>query len=255
MYKKCLLLLAFSIVFLGCSRKTELAISAASFSEDELSLCKEVSCPEISVDYISFSGTAEIADKINTAIRKFIIASLYIGDADSAPTAETVSEAGIQFIEMYRTHSAEFPDMQMEYFADIDIQETYLSKTMVSIEMHHYLFTGGAHGYGATFFVNFDTQTGLEIPVEDLFEDYDKFEKLAEEKFRIANNIPLTEPINSTGFWFENDIFYLPEAIGFTDSHMVLIYNPYDIASYAAGPVELQIPKEEVIPYLTNTYR
>ena len=62
--------------------------------------------------------------------------------------------------------------------------------------------------------------------------------------------IPEDKPINSTGFWFENNTFYLPESIGFTKENVILLYNQYEIASYSSGPVELEISLEKVLPYL-----
>ncbi len=58
------------------------------------------------------------------------------------------------------------------------------------------------------------------------------------------------ESINSTGFWFENDRFYLPESIGLSKTNLLLVYNQYEIASYAGGPVALKIPLEELKEYL-----
>lgn len=249
------LLVVIFILILGCAKEPELVIAAESFSEKDLPLCQDVSCPEISIDYIKLAGVEEATNKINAAIRSFIIESLYLGDAAMPATATTIDEAATQFIEMYRTHNAEFPDMQMEYFADIDIHETFVSEKLLSLEMHHYLFTGGAHGYGATYFANFDPATGMEIPMEDLFEEYETFKKFAEAKFRAANDIPANGPINATWFWFEDDTFYLPETIGFTETSMILIYNQYEITSYAAGPVELQIPMIEVNPYVSKSLK
>jgi hypothetical protein len=38
--------------------------------------------------------------------------------------------------------------------------------------------------------------------------------------------------------------------IGFTEGTIILLYNQYDIASYAAGPIELEISREEAKPFL-----
>ena len=252
MLKRYIYFLIFTLIFLSCNKEQPLQISAESFSEKQLELCKTVSCPEISINYIKAIGEEEPSEKINKAITGFIIASLYMGDDESGPSATTISDAAIQFIEMYRTHSAEFPDMQLEYFAEINIQETYITPNFLSLEMRQYQFTGGAHGYGSTHFMNFDPQTGLELTLEELFADIDGFTDLAENKFKEIHEIPQEDDINSTGFWFDDDKFYLPETVGFLENSIVFIYNQYDIASYAAGPIELEIPLKEVTPYLAN---
>ena len=84
-----------------------------------------------------------------------------------------------------------------------------------------------------------------------LFKDLKTFTDFAEQKFREAHNISENEPINSTGFWFKDDTFSLPETVGFTKENIVFQYNQYDIASYAEGPIELTIPITEAKEFLT----
>lgn len=251
MLKKCSIIFILSLLLIGCNKEQPLQITAESFSEKQLKRCDTVTCPEISINYIRVVGDEEVTEKINKAITDFIIHSLYMGDDETDPTATTIPEAAVQFIKMYRTHSAEFPDMQLEYFAEINIQETFKTPNFLSLEMQQYQFTGGAHGYGSTHFMNFDPQTGDELSLEALFTDLDGFTKFAEKKFKEIHEIPESENINSTGFWFDDDTFYLPETIGFLEDSVIFIYNQYDIASYAAGPIELEIPLKEVTPYLS----
>ena len=50
---------------------------------------------------------------------------------------------------------------------------------------------------------------------------------------------------------FEEDAFYLPENIGFTPKGIQLLYNQYEVSSFAEGPIEVTIPYNEVKKYLT----
>jgi len=77
------------------------------------------------------------------------------------------------------------------------------------------------------------------------------FESYAETAFRKKYEIPADVNINNTGFWFEDDKFHLPETVGFTADSLLLLYNPYEIASYAAGAVTLNIPLEEVSTFIS----
>jgi hypothetical protein len=252
MMKRLLLFTTLLSLVSACKKQEALLIKPMNFSEKVLSGC-DTGCPEITVNYISVEEDSERSRKINAKINEFIIDALYLGDEATSPSAKDIGEAAAGFVSTYRTHSAEFPDMQLEYFAEINISETYHSEELLSLEMRHYLFTGGAHGYGATFFANFDAKTGEELEPEDLFTDIDTFTLYAEKAFRKEYEIPDNESINATGFWFENDTFYLPESVGFEAEHLVLIYNQYDIASYAAGPIELQLPISEIKNYLAFT--
>ena len=49
---------------------------------------------------------------------------------------------------------------------------------------------------------------------------------------------------------FENDEFYLPNNIGFTKNGLQLIYNQYEVASYADGPMSITLPYAEIRNYL-----
>ncbi|MEX0362627.1 MAG: RsiV family protein, partial [Allomuricauda sp.] len=113
-----------------------------------------------------------------------------------------------------------------------------------------YTFTGGAHGYSAVTFLNFDKIKGQETEQWELFEDEEGFVNYAETKFRIQEGIPQDANINGTGFMFEGDHFHLSENLGYTQDGIQLIYNQYEIASYADGPKILTIPFAEANKYL-----
>ncbi|NNE76731.1 MAG: DUF3298 domain-containing protein, partial [Pricia sp.] len=106
--------------------------------------------------------------------------------------------------------------------------------------------------YSSKRFLNFDKRKGRELENWQLFRNREDFQLFAERKFRNQEDIPLQGPINSTGFMFEKDSFYLPENIGFTKEGVKLLYNPYEVASYADGPIILTLPFKEVAPFLVT---
>jgi hypothetical protein len=248
MNNKFLAFYCFLFVLIGCEKKESLSFSSESFTEESLELCKEVSCPKVTVNYIEAVGELTVSEKINAKIKSFIIASLFLGEGN--PQATTIPEAAVDFIKMYRIHNAEFPGMAAEYFAEIDITQLNNSQEIISFEMRQYQYTGGAHGYGSSFFMNIDPKTGEELTTSQIFKDVKAFRDFTEKKFREEYEIASSASINSKGFWFENDTFNLPQEIGFTDDRVIILYNQYDIASYADGPIELEIPLEEISPFL-----
>jgi len=250
MNKKLFLLFVPFILCLSCKKDTPLSFKAESLTEETLDLCQSQPCPEVTINYIEAIGASEVTEKINETITHFITASLLMGE-DSIPVAATIRDGTSQFITAYFDDKRQFPDMAGEYMAEINVTEGYVSKQLISLELRQYTYTGGAHGYGTTFFTNIDPDTGDEIPMESLFNDLSNFQEFAERKFRAQYGIPEDENINSNGFWFDDDVFYLPQAIGFSETDLILIYNPYDIASYAQGTIEVLIPLEEASRYLT----
>lgn len=241
-------LILITLIFVACEKEKSIEIISESFTENNLEICKNNSCPEITINYLQIQGDKAVSEKINTTIRSFIIASL--SSMEERPTAKTIEEAATNFIESYKADKARFPDMAGEYFAEISITDLYNSPSIISFEQRQYLYTGGAHGYGTVSFVNFDPKTGIVLNDSELFKNKKEFTVFAEKKFRQQQNINLEESINDPGFWFEDDRFVLPESVGFTRDTLIFVYNQYDIASYADGPIELKIARKEAEPYL-----
>ena len=92
---------------------------------------------------------------------------------------------------------------------------------------------------------------GTPYTLEELFSDNEKVVELAEKYFRETYNITQEQGLKEEGFLFENDIFTLPKNIGFSEKFLILIYNPYEIAPYSTGTLEVKIPLSEVTPWLS----
>jgi len=247
-----LILIALILTFvLGCTNEKPLEIVSKSFAENDIAACKEVNCPEITINYFEAIGEAAISEKINDSIHQWIINSLYIGDPNNKSTAKNITEAAQSFIKTYRLDNAAYPDMAAEYEARLTITPILVTEEILSVEIKQYNYTGGAHGYGSSTFHNFDVETGESVPRDALFSNAEGFKKLAEEHFKKKYRIPKSESINATGLWFKEDVFYLPNSIGFTKKNVLLVYNPYEIASYAQGAFEVKIPIVEATEFLS----
>ncbi len=237
------------VFVISCTKKEELLLNGESFTEKNITTCKDGNCPEITINYISAYGNEKAAENINEQIKKYIIASLLMGE-DTVPTAKTIDEAAEGFINNFKRDKAEFPDMAADYFAEINITALAQNKNLYSFEMHQYLFTGGAHGYGSASFLNVDPNTGKEITLKEMIKQKKEFLAFAEKRFKNQHNIAADDSVNSTGFWFKDDTFNLPETAGFTNDSIIFVYNQYDITSYAEGPIELKLSRKEVEPFL-----
>ncbi|MBT8296515.1 MAG: DUF3298 and DUF4163 domain-containing protein, partial [Gramella sp.] len=159
--------------------------------------------------------------------------------------AEELAE---NFIEDYKEAASEFPEYELAWEATINGKIFYRSAKVISVKFNTDIFTGGAHGYRSTNYINFDPETGRILSIEDLFTS--DFQDMVEKDFREKQEIPGGENINSTGMLFENDEFHLPENIGINEELVILHYNAYDIAPYANGNFILTYPKAEIEQYL-----
>ena len=239
-----------ALIIVSCDQEKNIEFASESFTEKELPICKNSKCPEITINYVEIIGDRDVSEKINKKIQNFICSSLQMGE-NSGTAAKTIQEAATSFVEAYNADKAEFSDMAGEYFAEISVNEIYTSKKLLCFELGQYLYTGGAHGYGTTSFLNIDPKTGEELTLKDLFKNYKDFTTFAEKKFRAQQKIPTDQTINDSGFWFEDDKFHLPESVGFTQDSLIFVFNQYDIASYADGAIEVKIAMKEAAPFLS----
>lgn len=250
-----LALLLVAGLLLGCTKDSSITFSSEIFTETALAICKQDPCSEITIEYVVANGDSAVVDSINTKISAFIIESLFLGE-DDYPATNTIEDAAKQFILAYRDHQADIPTELDSggYVADISVTILSQSPSLISFELVQYKYTGGVHGYGSTHFLNIHPESGDELNIQDLVTDLDAFTIFMEKQFKKEHQISEEENINSTGFWFDEDRFYLPETMGFTKDSLILIYNPYDIAPYGNGSTELRIPTAKVQPFLANEF-
>jgi len=234
-----------TILFLGAlmSCQTE---SKLTFEPTQLlgEICAD--CPKIAINIPNALDDSPVSEAINRSLREEIISIMSFSEDR---TIDTMDKALQSFTDSYKELKTKFPD-EIQWEATIDGEVIYEDENVVTLILTSYSFTGGAHGYASTSYLNFDKQTGKELENAELFTDYEGFEDFAEEKFRKQEEIPASKNINATGFMFEGDSFHLSNNVGYTTEGLQLIYNQYEVASYADGPIVLVLPYNEVNPFL-----
>lgn len=235
--------LVFLLLF-GCQNETKLAFEPYVFENES---CDD--CPEVSIAIPKALGSSKISKTINTALKEELISLLSFDDEIEVAS---MNDALKSFKNGYLELQELYDDEPTGWEAKIGASISYEDANFITIILDSYLFTGGAHGYTSKRFLNFDKKKGIELENTELFKSDEDFTAFAEEMFRQKEAIPKGKSINYTGFMFEQDSFYLPENIGFTKDGLKLLYNPYEVASYADGAIELVLPHSEVKEYLTK---
>ncbi|MCR9173995.1 MAG: RsiV family protein [bacterium] len=136
-----------------------------------------------------------------------------------------------------------------EMQAGFDISET---SRYVCLNSHGWAYTGGAHGNGFLFYEYFLKQNGQRIGLEYFAEDMESLLTIAEKYFRSHIGLEQGESLNDAGFWFEDDTFALNDNFVFEEDFMTFVFNPYEVAPYAAGMIEFSIPLEELSGIITQ---
>lgn len=235
--------LAFAML-IGCQNESKLTFEPQSI---ENKICEE--CPEVSIEIPKALGKSKISKTINTALKEEIISLLTYDDEIEV---NTINGALKSFKNGYSELQELYDDEPTDWEAKVEGNISYEDENLITISLESYLFTGGAHGYTSKTFLNFDKKKGIELENSELFKNSEEFQAFAEEMFRQKERIPKDKSINYTGFMFEQDSFYLPENIGFTKEGVKLLYNQYEVASYADGIIELVLPHSEVQPFLAK---
>lgn len=230
------------LALMACQPNEDLQLEARQYSG---AACE--ACPSVEISVLEALGEDPLDASINAAQREEIISLL---DYDQEIDASDIPEAIESFQAAFRRVQEEFPEELTGWEATARTDLGYYDSHVVSLKMDTYVFTGGAHGLGNTRYLNFNRRTGKELDALEFFADPKAFSEFAETSFRRQYAIPAGEPINSTGFMFEEDRFALPQNIGIEAGEVVLHYNPYEAASYAEGPLILRFPLAEVRPYL-----
>ncbi len=232
------------LLLLGCSNADKLTFKTIQIKEQ---VCAD--CPKIKILIPEATASSKVSQSVNTALKEECISLL---NFDDEIELNEIEDAISSFSNGYKEMKKLFADELGSWEAEINGKVVFEDPDLLTIELNSYVFTGGAHGYTSKRFLNFDKAKGTELENWELFNSAEKFEEFAEAKFREQESIPENESINHTGLMFERDSFYLPENIGFTKDGVQLLYNPYEVASYADGPIELILTHNEVKKYLAK---
>lgn len=242
MIKKIFFWVGFTFLLGACQwfKKYDFSVKNIEKYASDCTHTDSTNCAVVSLNYIEFKRPLAFAEKFNDTIHKRIFQVL---DSDFE-LSKDINVAVNDFLENYILDKKLFPDMSMPY--EVNLWDTILHQNdeLICLKSNIYEYTGGAHGYTSTTFLNFKP-SGDCYSVDELFNPKDSIVAIAEKYFRESQKIT-ENSINKNGFWFENDKFALPQNIGFTKDSLILHYNPYEIAPYSFGSTEVKIPIKEI---------
>jgi hypothetical protein len=145
---------------------------------------------------------------------------------------------------------AELPRSMLEWFYG-ETHQVRSNPPLMVVDRSKDYFTGGAHGMREQEYFVIDSEEKQRLLLEDLILESAKapLKALVEDALRDYSKLSPGAPL-STGNYFDDSVevpenFFLnPEGIGFH-------WNPYEIAPYAVGPIEVVVPYERLQGLLT----
>lgn len=156
-------------------------------------------------------------------------------------------------IQKFQTAFSEFKlnidENAMPWEATFDGDVIFHSSEIICIAVNAYTNTGGAHGNMNITLFNFNAQNGTLLKMEEFISDINAFTAIVKTHFE--KEIQSESDASMVDYFFGEE-FHLPANIGFNDEGVLILYNVYEIATYADGITEFTIPFEELTSVLTR---
>ena len=235
----------------GCNKDIQVATASVedAVKAEGTDARAEVSC---SMQYLTGGVPQEVMDRINGAI---VENHLLFDEADGS--TDVPGAVKIWVAEMLASCGFDEEEITEEnawaYHWTFD-REGEFTTGCKSRKLQTYMgsyndYTGGSHGLFGFGYDVFDMSTGEIVTEEDLFvEDYfSPLCDLLEES--VAENVSEED---------QEMLFGMPEPNGnfaVSEDGITWAYNPYEIAAYASGVIELPVPWAKIKPLLQPRWR
>lgn len=179
----------------------------------------------IETSYPQLTGEDARAEKFNKVISSFVAKASNEFRNDSKSAAADLQA------------NADMPG----YLLNISYEVIHADNQIISLLFKNYAFTGGAHGNTASKVFNYDLKNGQMLRLADLFQSDSNYLKVISDyciaKIK-ARNI-------SDDDWIRNGAGPKQENYGnwnITPQGLMITFDAYQVAAYAAGPQEVVIP-------------
>ncbi len=214
---------------------------------------------ELTIDYayysIDDSGKTGVffKDTINQVIADFVYAVSDMNEERTRPSfsismfKESLPLFASFYEEMIQDEiTAEMFPWQIQ--SKIAINDSF--PDFVQLTTSSWSYTGGAHGNGFIVYTLVSKEDGHDMKMNDFFKDLGELNLLAAKLLKNDRELSVTEPLSNAGFWIEDESNFLNENFYFENGDLIVQFNPYEIASYADGPIEIRVSKSDLKPFL-----
>lgn len=166
----------------------------------------------------------------------------------------------------YLSDAGEELFMNLKRNVEIDFNVTLNANQLLSIELNNYAYTGGAHGNQSSIYLNADRANNKLLTLGDLIDQAHLKAFMQLEKTQLLkDNRDSLYPESATAFdtlvadqnWLATDDekakYGALTNFSLTPTSIITHYNAYDIAPYAAGPIDVEIPYANIQAMLNPT--
>lgn len=230
----------------------DIIVESGGCAEDE-STCARV---EVSTMATSGGGTEAVRDNIDLYLIHDLVSRLRsfvpeeVGNRLTQPGA--LSSA---FIDQHRAFVDEFPDSTAAWFVKIDTEAIHNTPDVCTISVSETAYTGGAHPNQRRRLVSFDVLSGQLLGADDLTRDPGALAALVERQLRSDHGLGPDDDLAAAGFWISDEGLRVPDNLGIVAEGLLVHWDPYEIAPYSMGPVDVTVPAAELDGIIDGRYR
>ncbi|MBW7872238.1 MAG: DUF3298 domain-containing protein [Ignavibacteria bacterium] len=187
--------------------------------------------------YLKFEGSgtdSKIADKLNTMVTE-------ITTDEESPVMNNFDSLVASYKEFLNDIGDD--DWGGGFYVNKQLEYSTPTEGIGNFTYSVATYLGGAHGGFIIGYSNFSFPDLKPIHLDDvLVAGYsEKLTKLGEKIFRDLKGLTADFSLEGS-YWFKDDKFHLNDNYIFTKTGISFLYNEYEIASYAEGITEFEIP-------------
>ncbi|AUD04965.1 DUF3298 and DUF4163 domain-containing protein [Spirosoma pollinicola] len=202
---------------------------------------------DVSVAYVLLKSDTEGDRKINDSLRRLAVNSI-VGWLDNETVAEhpdvqtDLAKAATLFATDYEIVRKDMGNLSGCWEVKTTADTLHAGPKTLSVKYETFAYTGGAHPNSSVSFYNFNRETGKIITLADMVSDTTALLRVVEKAFRKQQDLQPQNNLEEKGYFLHDGRFFLPANIGMSTSGLIFYYNPYEIAAYAVGPIQVTVP-------------
>lgn len=205
----------------------------------------------VSAQYIQLVGESSATKSINDSLRAMVASGItdWVDSVDLAqtPAARTDLATGARLFSVsYQQMGEEGRMFGGCWDLQVQCDTAYSSPSILTVRQETYTYSGGAHPNTQISLQSFNRRTGHALQLTEVVSDTTALIGMVERAFRKQQDIRPGEDLEAAGYFLRDGQFFLPGTFGIGRDGLIFLYNPYEIAAYAVGPIQLTVPYSEL---------
>lgn len=242
----------------GTSTQSQLTFDSISVDK-KVALAADTNSPaydmKVNVKYVK-EGSEDVINSVNNAItaKIFNFHNTDIQTAVDSFVNERIDNYTTEIAKLYKADNRDIDKKAIyEYATDIKTRIEDGREGVINYFIETYTFEGGAHPLSQMLVLNFDKETGKTLTLEDIMVPGYKMklnEILQDALMKKAACKDINE-LHEKGYLFSMEMYPSSNFILGKDA-IIFVYNPYEIAPYALGRIDLTINYENLKPLMKS---